>query len=75
MNQHYISLMTQFVRLLRAGASPEQQMEAARMIQMHLDARDLKVAKAVRDAILERNRLGWEKFPALNLIEIIKGVK
>ena len=39
------------------------------------EARDLAIATAVRDAILERNRLGWEKFPALNLNEIIKGVK
>ena len=39
------------------------------------EARDLAVAKAVRDAILERNRLGWEKLPALNLVEIIRGVK
>lgn len=39
------------------------------------EARDLAIATAVRDAILERNRLGWEKLPALNLVEIIKGVK
>lgn len=39
------------------------------------EARDLAIATAVQLAILERNRLGWEKFPALNLNEIIKGVK
>ncbi len=48
--------------------------EEARKVAV-LEARDLAIATAVRDAILERNRLGWEKFPALDLKEIIKGVK
>ena len=73
------SLMTQFVRLLSSETPPEQKKVAVRMIIMHLSARDLAVATAVRDACEKSGSLSWEAHPfcirAVDLNEIIKGVK
>ena len=78
MNPLISSLMTQFVRLLSAETPSEQKKTALRMILMHLSARDLAVAKAVRNACVEEADLfedEAELIRGLDLKEIIKGVK